>query len=351
MLNRRNLLVTAGILIVLIVISVAQRRQPTERSSELLVAGEIARADLGRLTVGYGREAEAVVLENGPEGWILPTAWNARASDQRLDALLQSLSKLRGEFRSDSPAVVADYGFSDSTTVTLTGYDPAGSQVFALEVGGKPEGGRGNFVKRPGSDEVFLSGANLLSNLGLWSGPDRPTSRHFLDLEAYRADRAEVDRLVLAGEETLVLVKEFATVEPDSSSAESEGAGAEPTVDRGTWEWRLEDAAGKKLGMAVKTRADGVLGAAVNVRAQDVVDPHHGLEGYGLGDQARTVTLVLADGSEAVLAFGDKREAEGDQPGGYYMIDRGRPDTVWVVGEYAANNIFKARADLLPKDE
>jgi hypothetical protein len=349
MLNRRNLLILTGILVVLIVISVAQRRTPTERNSEVLVAGEYARSDLGRLTIGYGQDAEAVVLENGPEGWFLPTAWNARASDQRLDALLQSLSELRGEFRSDSPEVVPDYGFSDSTTVTLRGYDPGGGELFALEVGGKPEGGRGNFVKRPGSDEVFLTGANLLSNLGLWSGPDRPTSRHFLELQAFRGEREAVDRLVLGGAEELTLIKEFETIVPDSAVADS--TGAEPTVDRSQWEWRLEGPDGEKLGMAVKTRADGVLGAAVNVRAQDVVDPHHSLEGYGLGDGARTVTIVLADGSERRLAFGDQREAEGDQPGGYYMVDLDAPDTVWVVGEYAANNIFKSREDLLPAPE
>ena len=55
--------------------------------------------------------------------------------------------------------------------------------------------------------------------------------------------------------------------------------------------------------------------------------------------------------TEATLAFGDRREAEGDQPAGYYMVDLGAPGTVWVVGEYAANNIFKTREDLLPEEQ
>ncbi len=206
MLNRKNLLIVAAVLIVLIVISVAQNRTPQERSSDALVAGEFGRADLGRLVVGYGADTEAVVLESGPDGWYLPTAWNARASDQRLDALLQSLSNLRGEFRSDSGEVVADYGFTADGTVSITGFGPAGNEVFALEVGNMPEGGRGNFVKRPGSNEVYLTGANLLSNLGLWNGPDRPTSRHFIELQAYTGDRDAVDRLTLKGDNVITSV-------------------------------------------------------------------------------------------------------------------------------------------------
>jgi len=348
MLHRKNLLLLAGILAVLIVISIVQstrhERATSRPSSEVLLPGEFARADLGRLTVGYGREPAAVVLEQGEDGWRVATAWNARAADQRRDTLLQGLSDLRGEFRSDSPDVVGDYGFTDSTTVTLTGYRPDGATAFTIEVGGAPSGGQGNFVRRPGTSEVYLTSLNLRSNLGMWGATDRPASRHFLELQAYKADRQAIDAIRLQGDAVLDLVKEFAMVEP----APDDSLHTAPYADRTQWEWRLEQPLGKKLGQAVKTKADGVLGAVTNLRGQDVADPAAGLAAYGLDAPARQATLRLDSGQEVTLAFGGKREAAGTTPGGYYALVAGDP-TVWVVGEYNVNNIFKTAKELLPE--
>jgi hypothetical protein len=344
MLNRKNLLWLIGILVVLIVVSLAQRtsheRATSRALSEVLIAGQFAQRDLGRVTIAHGQDPAAIVLSSTPEGWQVDTAWNARASTQRLDTLLGSLGDLRGEFRSDSAAVLGDYGFTDTTTILLTGHDPQGQQVFAIEIGGRPEQGMGNFVKRPGENAVFLTSQGLLSNLGLWSGPGRPESRHFLELQAFRRDREDIDTIRLEGEERLVLTKEFAMIEP----APEDTVFTEPFPDRSQWEWRLGD--GRR---AQKTRADGVLGAVSNIRAQDVVDPAVPLAEYGLADPARRAILVLKDGTELVLAFGHQREAAGTAPGGYYTRIGDGP-TIWVVGEFNVNNIFKSRSDLLPED-
>jgi hypothetical protein len=342
MLTRRNLIIMAAVLVALIAISSLQNRRTDAPSTDVLTAVELVRGDLSRVTIGGGGDDAAVVLENGPDGWFVSSAWNAAASTDRIDALLDAVSGLRGEFRSDKASVVADYGFSDSTTVTVTAHGKDGQAVSALEIGGKPERGQGNFVKLPGSSRVYLTGSNVLGSLGLWSGPGRPESRHFLELQAYRADRGAVDRLTISGAETFGLVKEFA--------AASDTTGGEPAVDRGSWEWRLEDEAGARVGMAVKTKADGVLSAAVGVRAQDVADPGRGLAAYGLETPDRAVMLTMQDGSEITLAFGDKREAAGTTPGGVYMVNMDDPHTIWVVGEFNVNNIFKTQADLLPAD-
>lgn len=342
MLKRKNLLWLTGILVVLIVVSVAQKtsheRATSRASSEVLVPGPLARADLSRLTIGYGQEADVVVLAAAPEGWRVATAWDARASDQRIDGLLQTLGDLRGEFRSDSADVIADYGFADSTKITLAGFDASGREAFRLEVGGKPEQGMGNFVKRPGDNAVYLTGQSLLSNLGLWSGPARPQSRHFVELQALRLDRQDIDAIRLEGDEHLTLTKEYEVIEP----APEDTVYTEAFPDRAQWEWRLDD--GRR---AVKTKADGVLGAVTNIRAQDIADPAVPLADYGLDKTARRAVLVGPDGSETVLLFGAQRETAGTVPGGYYAVCGDSP-TIWVVGEFNVNNIFKTRAELLP---
>ena len=76
--------------------------------------------------------------------------------------------------------------------------------------GGLPSNGRIRQLCRPGSNAVYLTSASLLSNLGLWSGPARPKSSHFLELQAWKTERDQVNALVLEDNGKVVeLVKVF----------------------------------------------------------------------------------------------------------------------------------------------
>lgn len=343
MLNRRNLIIVAVVLVALVAVSVLQRNQhrsaTSQASSQALIDGEWSRDQLSGVVVGYADDPAVVELTAGEDGWLVASAWDAGADHNKIDSLLRALSGLRGEFRSDSPDVLADYGFTDSTTVRLSGLGPDGAEAFAIEVGDKPSSGSGNFVRLPGSSEVFLSTADVLGSLGLWSGPARPQSRHFLDLVAYRGDRNAVHALRLDGDQTVVLTKEYPMVDP----APADTVQAEPTPDHTRWEWRLADGT-----MAQKTRADGILSAAVTLRAQDVADPTVDLAEYGLDPATRTVTIEVRDGDPVEIRFGNERPAADKNPGGYYAQVVGDP-TVWVVGTFNADNLFKTRDDLLPE--
>ncbi len=121
--------------------------------------------------------------------------------------------------------------------------------------------------------------------------------------------------------------------------------GAEPETDRITWEWKL---AGVTADAALaKTKVDGGPG-----RGGERPRHRRGRSGRRAGRlrsgrSRRRATLVLEDGTRAdVLEFGRNREAEGDRPAGTWMRVQGEP-TVWVVTEYAVNNIFKRVDDLL----
>lgn len=343
MLKTKNLLIVGVILVVLVGISLLQtsrHRDATNRAStEELIAGDIARGDLARIVVSVAGD-DAVTLSSGPEHWRVDSAFGVQANNQRIDTLLLSLSNLRGDFRSESADILGDYGFTDSSTVTLTGIASGGDEVFAIQIGNKAAAGPGNFVKLPGSDRVYLTGQGILGNLGLWGGPGRPESRHFLELQAQRLDKNDVESIAIAGESRLLLTKEYAMIEP----AEGDTVQTEPYADRETWEWRLGDGM-----LAVKTKADAVLNAVTNLRAQDVADPDPSrLAGYGLDPAERTVTLSLAGGDVVDISIGLEREVEGDAPKGHYMRIGDDP-TVWVLGSYNVTNIFKERADLLPE--
>jgi len=344
MINNRTLIILAVVVLALGAVSFWQKsahQSRTSRSSaSVLIDREIKGDDLDRITLGQGETEVVLDLVKTPEGWTLATSWDAPVSQDRIDGLLRTLSNLAGEYRSDDAGVLADYGLDDSTAVHIRGYQ-GGSQVFGLEAGNTSQGQPGNFVRLPDRNAVYLSRESVLSQLGIYGEVAAPKARHFLDLQAVKEDRNAVDRIVLRdGDQVIEMAKEFAPNPP----AEGDTTGADPGVDRLTWEWKLVKPGTEML---AKTKADGVLGSLVNIRAADVDDPGGDLAAYGLDSPARSATLVLEDGTEMVLEFGAERPADGDKQAGTWMRIRGQ-DRIWVVTSYTTKNIFKSLEDLRP---
>ena len=345
MLKPRHLVILAVVVAALAAISLLQKTNHERRtgrpSTAVLLDGSWTGDDLDRITLGYGDEPEAVVLQRTPSGWVVATAWQAEASRQKLDALLTTLSGFKGEFRSAGAGVLADYGLTPEGAVTIRALDAEGREVIALDVGNQAAGGQGQFVRVPGSDAVHVGGASVLSALGLYGGPARPESRHFLELQAVQEDRNGVDRIVLEDEHgTRTLAKVFAAV----PAAADDSTATEPEIDRLTWEWELVGSPTQPL---AKTRCDGVLGAVTSLRAVDVDDPAAPAADYGLAEPARRAVVVFADGRELMLAFGAERAAEEGRQAGTWLRVGDQP-TVWVATSYAVGNIFKTLEDLQP---
>jgi hypothetical protein len=354
MLKPRTLVILAAVLVLLVAVKTLQdcshEREVSGPGVATLIPEPLAAEDLGSIAVGYGTDSEVVVLENQPDGWRVATAWNAHANKQRVDALLRALGGLTAEFRSDSPEVLADYGFTDSTAVTVTGRDRNGDEVFALEVGRRPTGATGQFVRRPGANAVYLTNESILSTLGVYGqDPERPKSRHFLELQAVKLDRQEVDAVTVRSDGTeIALQKEFEEPAPlpaDSARTDTTAVPAGP--DRSVWEWRMVE---PRRQPAAKTKADALLGAVTNIHAVDVADPSQPLADYGLEEPERTVQIALADADDVTLAFGATREAVDDAPKGVYMRVDDDP-TIWVASDYVLKNIFKQPDELLPESE
>jgi len=347
MLSKRNLYLLVAFVGALALISLLQRqshqRTTGRASSETLIAGVYTADDLQRIVVGYGTDGEVLVLERQADGWTVATAWGAPASGQRIDSLLGNLSGLTGEFRSDDRGVVPDYGFTDTTTVVITAEGNDHTPAFSIEVGKKAERSVGNFVKRPGENAVYLTNKGVLNDLGLYSGPGRPQAKHFIDLQAYRVDRNEIEAITLHdGDQTVVLRKDFP--EPATAASDTIDLALEP--DRSVYEWRLLQPYRKA---AAKTKADAVQGALASLRAIDVADPGVDRAVYGLAAPTRTAIVELQDSSTVTIAFGGERQSSDDQPAGRYLVVGDEP-TIWVVSEYVVNNVFKNYEELLPED-
>jgi hypothetical protein len=344
MISKRNLAILTAVVAVLVVTSVLQkashRRATARPSTAVLIEGAPKAEALGRLVFGRGAAAQAVVLAAGPDGWIVESAWGARASRERIDALLSTLGDLSGEFRSDDRDVLPDYGLGADGAVTIRAFGKDGQPAFALDVGNRPAGGAGNFVRLPDDDKVYLTQAGVLAQLGLYGEPQTPAPRFFLELQAVKEDRQAVEMIRLRDQGgTRELVKVF------SAPAAAPGDSAAAAAVRATWEWKL-DGAGRDRPLA-KSKVDAVLNSLVSVRAADLDNPAAPPAAYGLDNPTREAALVMADGRQVVLEFGADRQAAGDLPAGTWMRVRGQP-MVWVVTEYTVKNVFKSTEELKP---
>lgn len=340
MATRRTLAILAVVLVVLVGISVMQklghRRTTSRAASSVLIEGAYTADSVGRIELGRGADTRAVVLASGPDGWRVETAWGARASRERIDALLSALAGLAGEYRSGNRDVLPDYGLDEAAAVTIRAFGRDGQPLFGLDVGGRPQGGAGNFVRRPGGDEVYLTAAGVLAQLGIYGEPALPASRHFLDLQAVQEDRVAVDAIRLRD---ATGAREYRKVFSLPAGADSAAVAAA----RHTWEW--EAAPGTRGPTPAKSKVDAVMGSLVSVRATDLGDPAAPSSAYGLDAPLREATLVMADGREVVLEFGAERPAEGDKPGGTWLRVRGNP-SIWVATEYTVRNVFKSADEL-----
>ncbi len=340
MTRNRPLLILALTVVMLLAFSVVQRvlhrRAVTSPTTATVVAADFEPADINRVTVGTAADSVAVVLERLGEGWVARTAWGHPVDPRKLQELLAALDSLQGDFRSDEPAILEDYGLgpqSDPVKVTLFGKD--WQPVCALLLGKRADDGSGVFVRAPGSHAVYLVRTEVRGKLGLWAPEAKPETRTFLDLSVFKTDAAGIRQIALHdGDKTLVMEKVLTT-------AGSGDGSAPPPQD---WEWTLTAPSRRAL---AKTKVDGVMNALTGIQAADIADPGVGMEKYGLWKAARRVEVTLADGSTFELRVGDAQPATGGaQPGRYCMTSR---DTrIWVIRENKLDQIFKKLADLTP---
>lgn len=292
--------------------------------------------EINRVTVSQGDDSTRVVVERLPDRWVTRSAWDHPADERKVRELIEAMNGLRGEFRSDDAGVLADYGLgpdAEPRPVTVTLYGADWQEVASLELGATAANG-GAFVREPDSDAAYLTRTSVLGKLGMWGGPATPEARTFLDLDVFECQARDIRTITLFTDSTtLRMEKTFAG--PDSTGA----------VDHGTWEWLLTEPERRPL---AKTKVDAVMNALTKVQAADIADPKGDWQAYGLWKAPRRVEVGLADGGMFELRWGVARDVSAGQQSGLYVMSS-KDQTVWVIREFKANQIFKALDDLLPE--
>lgn len=337
----RTLIILAVAVIGLLAVSMIQKashRRTVAQSDTAAVLDVAVDIDtVNRVTISRGGDdGTRVVLERLPDRWVVRSAWSHPAEERKVTELIEALDGLRGDFRSSSAEVLADYGLGpDADPVTITLYGEEWQETAALEFGEQSDRG-GSFVREAGGDAVFLCRTNVLGKLGMWSGPADPENRHFLDLAVHSCEAADIAsiRLHTAGEPSLVMEKVYAVA--DTTGAE----------DRSSWEWVLTEPERRPL---AKSKVDAIANGLTNVTAVDVDDPKAPWEDYGLWQAHKRIEAVMADGSVFELRFGDARGDDDGRQAGYWTMASTSP-AVWLVRDFKVDQLSKALEDLLPEE-
>jgi len=359
MITRKNLGMLVGALVVLVAASWAtsKHRYSAEAGGgfESLLAKPLDPGSVQKIKAWVGALPDSSVeLSRNGDGWVVSSRYGWKGKKDLIDRLLEDVKGMRGELRSSSDAVLADYQIDDKKGMHLVGLGASGAEVFHVIVGKTSMRG-GNFVRRVGSNNVYLCEASLRSPFGLWGEEMKaPDPKRWIELRVNETSRQDVDRIVLHdGTNETVLEKVFAMAAPDTTKPKpapmSETTKADstkkpeppkpagPTLDRNNWTWKPD-----KAGPIDKGKADGILGTLSNLYATDVCDPKNA-DQYGLNPPKRSADLVLKDGKTVTFKFGNTIDAEKMV---YMKIgDAGLPAKIY---QSTVERIFTKRSELKP---
>lgn len=342
--SNRNLVILLAVLVVLAGMYAlsSQQREHIDQTGGFvdLVEGQLSTDEVYGISITKGGDEGVEIVQRG-DRWEVDSYHDAPANLNKVRSLLGNLESVEGELRSEDPAVLPDYSLDDENAYHIVVREESGTPMVDLRIGTSTS--RGVFVRRSGSDTVYLADHNFLSDLGIW-GDERkvPEAKSWVDLQVLEVDENQVVALEIRDGQTLRMEKEFeeepATAEADSAAMEA----APPAPAEKTYEWRVTD---PESFLATRTKAEAVLNSLSGLRASDVVTRGEAPEGSGLGDDASVVVILGEEGPLHTLRFG--ASLEGDTKARYLRVDDG--ELIWSVPEYVCKNVLKTADDLRPE--
>ena len=391
--KNKHIVLMVVILVVLAGLYLAQRarerraraQQDAAGGFERLLPADFAPDDVRKFVFYAGTNREnAVTVEEIDGLWRLPGRFNALAKTNKVEELLEHVSALEGEVRSESPDVLDEYDLQPDASLHLILTDRRDNAEHHLLIGKKGQAPQTGFVRKDGADTVYLVGQDLRRDYNLW-GEDLtdPDAKVWIELQMAQIDTNDVRRLALATpwkrmvvekreveieepaatdvdepgepgtgaqEQDADVAAETSDASPDAADAAEAGAPGEaeageelPAEDEAPeikteWKWSVVEPA---EGYALSEKGvQNWLQALERLNASDVVDPAKTDE-YGFDDPQFTLDIGLADGRTATLEVGDEVE-EGSGAERYARI-RDDESVFTIAGWSLKNAIRKAR--------
>jgi hypothetical protein len=263
-------LVLAGVFSYIWFVERKQEPKPEgEREKVTVLAVDKAKAKEITLSAA-GAETLRLVKEG--QGWRVVAPFAAPADTSAVDALLTSLEKLEAdEVVTEKAANLAEYGL-DKPSRTVSAVVEGAPAPVSIEFGAKSPDGSSVYARSGPAARVYL--------VPQWveGGFDKKPF-DLRDRDLLHVKRDDVRQLEVTG---------------------PEGAYALARTDAG--EWAVTKPVATRAG---RWSVDGLLGTIENLRMESVAkDAATDVKEYGLDKPARTVSLVLKDGSIRTIEIG-----------------------------------------------
>jgi hypothetical protein len=250
---------------------VERKREPKrEGEPEKVTVLKVDKAKAKEISIASPGETIRVVKEGA--GWKVTSPFAAPADTSAVESMLTGLEKLEAdEVVAEQAANPAEYGL-DKPGRTVTAAVEGAPAPLKVEFGSKSPDGSSVYARAGGSPKVYL--------VPQWvEGSFEKKPFDLRDRDLLHVKRDDVRSLEVTG---------------------PEGSYALARTDAGEWAFTKPVAT-----RAGRWAVDGVLGTVENLRMDSVAaESATDVKAYGLDQPARTVSLVMKDGSTRVLQIG-----------------------------------------------
>lgn len=342
----QKLAIAFGVLLVIYLITIPRQKGVNVDELVQSVVFGFSAKDVHTIEIYKETEEEParVLISRVEDQWRVPSHYNAKGNETKIDKLLADLLEMTGQVRSNDPKHLATYKITDTQGIHLILKDQGEKPLANLIIGKRSEDVNSGFVRFTGFDKVYAVDKNLLSTLSINGEIDTVTvlkQNIWVDLQAVdkkAGDYAEV-ALVSGGRSVHIRKVEKTKEETIDDS----------TVTRQVEEWVLVKN-NREIDLNQKAVKDFFRDAG-RIRASEVVDrisnslmQMNKLNQYGLSRPSRYLVFQKADGSKENVLFGKAYEKDK----GYYMQTQ-EDGLVYKVSKYNFDKAVKWVEDLPEK--
>jgi hypothetical protein len=252
-----------------------------------------------------------VELKKEQGSWRVKSLWDAKAAPAVVEALIQKLHSVRGEFRCTGKKLFPDFDIQDADAFSIKFLDARNVPLADLRLGKKRAGEEGYFLRKAAGEDVYLVELNMAELLGIHTdfNEGAPLSSAWADFGLFNLDPEKVTKITLyhveKGERTMALGLARMADPKD------------PT--KSIWKFLRKD-----MTLSVDPeKALKFIATLISVKAQKVADPAG--KGYGLEEPVWQLTVSEGD-KQTTLDAGPKTEKED-----LYYIKISSGDSVFAL--------------------
>jgi hypothetical protein len=347
--SSKRLLPLAALLVILVLVAIVLKRHPAptglseETGFERLVPQTLHADRITGVELYQGAKSESSVRLRRQDGaWVVSSYYNAPVRTDKIKGLLDTLSTLQGELRTDKPELLGDFRLEETQALHLQAYTENTESPAVHLLAGKGSG-RQSFMRRANDARVYSVNLNLYSEAGLYgSSTDQPPeAKPWLDLQIQDVPKDQITAVELHTPERSF---RFAWQQPPGATTTQtpqEATTQEPTAKQ---HWAL---IAPEVPYTVKQEAvDSLVSTLRTLHAEDVADPAQATE-YGLDTPLyRTVMTVQPATQEAhqvSLLVGHAVSEQNDKR--YARL--GTAGLIYVLPSWAFQRLFPSAKELL----